>query len=431
MDHFTYRDGVLHAEDVAIPRIAAVVGTPFYCYSTATLTHHYRVFSGAFAGLPVRICYAVKANGNLSVIRTLAELGAGADVVSEGEMRRSLAAGVPAADIVFSGVGKTRDEIAAALDAGIGQFNIESEAELAVVAEIAAARGRTARIAIRVNPDVDAATHAKITTGKYENKFGVAWPAARALYAAAAAAPALDVVGVAVHIGSQIIDLAPFERAFTTAVAIVRTLREDGHDIRRLDLGGGLGIPYDSRIPPSPADYGAMVRRVTAGIDCELVLEPGRVIVGNAGLLVCRVIYGKETAGHAFVIVDAGMNDLIRPALYDAHHDIVPVSSGDDIASRRQVDIVGPICESGDVFARGRLMPPLVTDDLLAIRSAGAYGAVMASTYNARRLVPEVIVRGNEFAVVRHRPTFEEMLAAERLPPWQAATGTAVPTPSR
>lgn len=418
MDHFTYKNGVLHAEDVPVPALADAVGTPFYCYSTATLQRHYRVFADALTGLDAGIFYAVKANDNLAVIRTLADEGAGADVVSEGEIRKVRAAGVAPDKIVFSGVGKTRAEMASALDAGILQFNVESEPELDALSEVAAGRNASVDIAIRINPDVDAGTHKKISTGRKENKFGIPWPEARAAFAKAADLPGLNVRGVAIHIGSQLTQLAPFERAFTIAVDAVRQLRSDGHQIDRLDLGGGLGIPYGEADPPAPADYGAMVKRVTAGLDCRLMFEPGRLIVANAGILVTRVIYVKPSPDKTFVITDAAMNDLIRPTLYGAHHEVVPVLQARAEGSPQTVDIVGPVCETGDILAENRAFPMPLADDLLVLRSAGAYAAVMASTYNARPLVPEVMVRGATHAIVRERQTYDAMLATNKLPDW-------------
>ncbi len=365
------------------------------------------------------ICYALKANSNLAVICTLAKLGAGADVVSEGELRRALAAGVPVGKIVFSGVGKGEDEMALALDAGIHQFNIESEPELEVLADMAAARGRRAPVAIRLNPDVDAGTHAKIDTGRKENKFGIAIDRAHAVFARAAELPGLAIVGVAVHIGSQLTDLAPFRAAFERVAELVADLRADGHPIRRLDLGGGLGIPYhDDDVPPSPTDYAAMVREVAEPLGCEVVLEPGRLLVGNAGVLVTRVIYVKEGSTRGFVIVDAAMNDLLRPTLYDAYHAIIPVREPEDGAPTRALDVVGPVCETGDIFAAQRPLPPLQPGDLLAICSTGAYGAVMASGYNTRLPAPEVLVRGDAHAVVRPRPSYDEVLGQELMPDW-------------
>lgn len=428
MDHFAYRGGVLHAEDVPLPRIAAAVGTPAYVYSTATMARHYRVFADGFAGADALICYALKANSNQAVIRTFAELGAGADVVSLGELKRALAAGVPADKIVFAGVGKTREEMAAALEAGIFQFNVESEPELELLSEVAESRGLVAPVAVRVNPDVDALTHAKISTGKRENKFGIPWDRARAVYERARGLPGVKAVGVAVHIGSQLTELAPFERAFRRVGELASGLREAGHPIERLDLGGGLGIPYQAganAMPPLPADYAAMARRTVGGLGFKLVLEPGRLLVGNAGVLLARVIYVK-TEGRRFVIIDAAMNDLIRPSMYDAWHDVAPVRESAGEAAE-PADIVGPICESADVLAANRPVPPLAPDDLIAIRSAGAYGAVMSSTYNTRALAPEVLVQGAEFAVVRRRQTLDELIALDALPPWLDAPKRSAP----
>jgi len=420
MNHFTYRDGVLCAEDVPLPDIAKVVGTPFYCYSTATLERHYRVFEAAMPKGTL-IAYAVKANGNLSVVKTLANLGAGADIVSVGELKRVMAGGVPPSKIVFSGVGKKRDEIAAALDAGIFQFNVESEAELDVINEIALAKGKHAAVALRVNPDVDARTHAKISTGKAENKFGIGWSRAQAAYAYAAKLPGIEVVGVAVHIGSQVTELEPFRQTFAKVVELVRALRGAGHKISRVDLGGGLGVPYkEGMTPPDPESYGALVREAVAGLDAQLTVEPGRLITANAGVLISEVTYVKQGDEKAFIILDAGMNDLIRPALYDAWHDIVPVRQPAPDAQRRVYDIVGPVCESTDLFARDRELPALAAGDLVAILSTGAYGAVQASGYNARPLAPEILVRGRQFAVTRPRQSVEETMAQERWPDWLA-----------
>ena len=419
-----HRAGLLHAEDAAVPDIAAAVGTPFYLYSSATLVRHWRLFDEALAWAPDRlVCFAVKACGNLAVLRTLAAEGAGMDVVSGGELARALAAGVPGERIVFSGVGKTREEMRAALEAGVRQFNVESSPELDALSEVAASLGATAPIALRVNPDVDAGTHDKISTGRRGDKFGVPIEDAPALYARAAALPGVEAVGVDVHIGSQIAELAPFEAAYRKVADLTRALRAEGHAIRRLDLGGGLGIPYarTNAAPPLPSDYGAMVRRAVGDLGCEIDIEPGRLIAGNAGLLVSRVIYAKPGAtpdAPAFLILDAAMNDLLRPAMYGAHHDIVPVREAAPGAEPALYDVVGPVCESGDTFARARPMAPLASGDLVAFRSAGAYGAVMASEYNARPLVPEVLVRGDRWAVVRPRPSVEEMLARDRLPDW-------------
>jgi len=417
MNHFTFRDGVMHAEDVAIAEIAGVVGTPFYCYSSATLERHFRVFEAAMPAGTL-IAYAVKANGNVAVIKTLAKLGAGADIVSGGELKRALAAGVPPAKIVFSGVGKTRAEIAVALDASILQFNVESEDELDIIDEIARAKGVRAPVALRVNPDVDARTHAKISTGKAENKFGISLSRAAAAYAHAEKRANITPVGVAVHIGSQVTDLAPFRAAFAKLADLVRTLRAAGHQVTRLDLGGGLGVPYErGLIPPEPARYGEVVREAVAGLDVELTVEPGRLITANAGVLIAEVIRVKRGDEKEFIILDAGMNDLIRPALYDAWHEIVPVRERQG-APRRAYDVVGPVCESADLFARDRELPAVEAGDLVAILSAGAYGAVQASGYNARPPAPEVLVRGRQYAVTRPRQSVEETIARERLPDW-------------
>ncbi|MCH8683819.1 diaminopimelate decarboxylase [Pedomonas mirosovicensis] len=420
MRHFAYRDGQLFAEDVPVAKMAEAVGTPFYCYSTATLERHFDVFAQSLEGLDALVCFAVKSNSNQAVISTLARRGAGADVVSLGELKRALAAGVPSERIVFSGVGKTREEMAAGLQAGIYQFNVESEPELDALSEVASGLGLTANIAFRVNPDVDAKTHAKISTGKAENKFGVPWDRAREIYARAAALPGIRVVGVDVHIGSQLTDLMPFEEAFARVGKLIQMLREDGHAIERADLGGGLGIPYyeDSEAPPLPIAYGAMVNRITHNWGVRLILEPGRLIVGNAGILVTRVIYVKQATKKTFVVVDAAMNDLIRPSLYDAHHDIAPVAEPQAITPRITATLVGPVCETGDTFATDREMPAVKEGDLVVLHSAGAYGAVMASTYNTRLLVPEVLVKGGEFAVVRPRPTYDDLIGLDRLPPW-------------
>lgn len=420
MDHFAYRDGVLCAEDVPLARIAGAVGTPAYVYASATIERHYGVFAEAFAGVEATVCYAVKANGNLAVVRTLADLGAGADVVSGGELTLALAAGVPAGRIVFSGVGKTAGEIATALRAGVMQINVESEPELDLVAETARGLGVQAPVAFRVNPDVDAGTHHKISTGRGEDKFGIEWAAARAVAARAAAMPGIDVVGVAVHIGSQLTDLGPFRAAFQRLRDLVGTLRADGHDIRTVDAGGGLGIPYggDLTPPPSPAEYADAVKAAFGDLGCRVLLEPGRVLMGNAGVLLTRVVRVKEGATRTFVVVDAAMNDLLRPTLYGAHHDLVPVTRPADGAETHEVDVVGPICETGDTFARGCALPPVADGDLLVFRTAGAYSAAMASTYNARPLVPEVMVRGDAFAVVRERMAIDDLLALQRLPEW-------------
>ena len=420
MDHFLYRNGILHAEDVPLPEIAAAVGTPFYVYSTATLTRHYQLFKDALDGVPNMVCYAMKANSNQAVLKVLADLGAGMDVVSGGEYARAKAAGVPGDRIVFSGVGKTREEIRAALEGGIRQFNIESEPEMMVISEIADSMGVTAPVTIRVNPDVDARTHEKIATGKSENKFGIPIARAREVYALAASLPGLEVIGIDVHIGSQLVELEPFEMAYQKVAELTRVLRADGHDIRRLDLGGGLGIPYtrSNEAPPLPLDYGALIKRSVEGLDVEVEIEPGRLIAGNAGLLVTSVIYLKEGEGRNFLIVDAAMNDLIRPSMYAAYHDIDPVVEPAPGTERQPFDIVGPVCESGDTFAKGREMTPMVAGDLMAFRSAGAYGAVMSSEYNTRALIPEVLVKDDQFAVIRARPTFDEMINRDIVPEW-------------
>jgi diaminopimelate decarboxylase len=420
MDHFLYRDGALHAEDVPVAEIAAAVGTPFYVYSTATLLRHFRLFDEALEGVDHLVCYAMKAASNLAILRTLAEVGAGMDVVSEGEYRRARAAGVPGERIVFSGVGKTEGEIEIALDGGVRQFNVESEPELHKISAVAQKLGKTAPITIRVNPDVDARTHAKIATGKSENKFGIPIARAREVYALAASLPGLEVIGIDVHIGSQLTELEPFEAAYLKVAELTGVLRADGHDIRRLDLGGGLGIPYTrgNAAPPLPLDYGALIKRTVGHLGCEIEIEPGRLIVGNAGLMVSRVIYVKSGEGRDFLILDGAMNDLIRPAMYDAYHDIDPVIEPVAGVDRAPFDIVGPVCESGDTFARQRMMPPLEAGDLVAFRSAGAYGAVMASEYNSRPLIPEVLVKGDQFAVIRRRPTFDEMMNRDTIPEW-------------
>ena len=419
MHHFTYRGGVLHAEDVNLSALADEVGTPFYCYSTATLERHYHVFADAFAFGDALICYAIKSNSNVAVLRTLGRLGAGMDVVSEGELRRARAAGVPGERIVFSGVGKTRAEMAYALDEGIFAFNVESEAELRHLSEVAAANDYKARIAFRVNPDVDAKTHHKIATGRAEDKFGVPLREAPALYDLARRLPGIEAQGVHMHIGSQITDLAPFGDAFALIADLVTTLRAAGHTISFVNAGGGLGVPYrEEQIPPRPEPYAAIVREKLGKLGCRLLFEPGRLITGNAGILVTRVIYGKVTGVKRFLIVDAAMNDLIRPTLYEAHHDIRPIAEARADAPTTPMDVVGPVCETGDFLAKGRQLPPLGEGDLLAFMTAGAYGAVQSSTYNSRLLVPEVLVKGKEWAVIRPRPTYEAMLKAETMPPW-------------
>lgn len=420
MHHFQYKSGLLHAEDVSLARIADEVGTPFYCYSTATLVRHYEVLSKAFKGQNALICFAVKANSNQAVLKTMARLGAGMDVVSEGELRRARAAGVPASKIIFAGVGKTRGEMAYALDEGILGFNVESEPELLALSEVATAIGRTASIAIRVNPDVDAKTHAKISTGKAENKFGVPYADARRLYAEAAKLPGIKISGIHMHIGSQITDLAPFRDAFRLMADLARDLKADGLALEHLDIGGGLGVPYRGAndIPPTPDEYAAVVKETLGALGLKIVMEPGRMIVGNAGVLVTKVTYVKEGTDKTFTIVDGAMNDLIRPTLYEAYHDIWPVAEARSELAPIQQDIVGPVCETGDYLAEDRALPPFETGDLISVMTAGAYGAVMSSTYNSRLLIPEVLVDGDNYAVVRPRPTYEDLIASDHLPPW-------------
>ena len=420
MDHFIYKNGALHAEDVAISEVAAAVGTPFYLYSTATLQRHFTVFDEALDGLEHKIFYAMKANDNIAVLRTLAAMGAGMDVVSGGEYAKARAAGVSGDMIVFSGVGKTEAEMRQVLAGGIRQFNVESEPEMRQLSRVATDMGKIAKITLRVNPDVDAKTHAKIATGKSENKFGIPMSQAREAYREAASLSGLEVVGIDVHIGSQLTDLEPYRQAFTKVAELAEALREDGHNIHRLDLGGGLGIPYErsNEAPPLPVEYGQVIRETLGHLECEIEIEPGRLIAGNAGILVSQVIYLKHGEGRDFLIIDAGMNDLIRPAMYEAHHDIIPVIEAAPGVEPAPVDIVGPICETGDTFSKQRAMPPLKSGDLVAFRSAGAYGAVMASEYNARPLIPEVLVQGDQFAVVRARPTYEEMISRDTLPSW-------------
>jgi diaminopimelate decarboxylase len=420
MHHFAYKNGVLHAEDVNLQALAEEVGTPFYCYSTATLERHFRVMDGAFKDTDHLLCYAMKANSNQAVIKTMAVLGAGMDVVSEGELRRALAAGVPARKIVFSGVGKTAKEMAYALREGIACFNVESEPELELLSTVAQRVGQRASVSIRVNPDVDAKTHAKISTGKADNKFGITYLRASEVYARAAALPNIDVTGVDMHIGSQITELAPFEQAFKLMGELVVRLKEEGHNIRHVDLGGGLGVPYrgDNDIPPHPDEYAAMVKRTLGHLGLKYMMEPGRMIVGNAGIMVSRVIYVKENEGKTFVVQDAAMNDLIRPTLYDAYHEILAVDEGRNETSL-EADMVGPVCETGDYFAKSRRMPKFEQGDLVAILTAGAYGAVQSGTYNTRPLIPEILVKDDQFAVVRPRQTYEELIGLDRFAPWQ------------
>lgn len=420
MDHFLYRDGILHAEDVAIPQIARRVGTPFYVYSAATLRRHIGLFAEALDWAEHLVCFAVKSNSNLAVLKLLGDMGAGMDVVSEGEYRRALAAGVPGDRIVFSGVGKTRDEMRLALTHGIRQFNLESEPEMRALSHVATEMGVIAPVTVRVNPNVDAKTHAKISTGKSENKFGIPIARARDVYAEIATLPGLKAVGIDVHIGSQLTELEPFRQAYQKVAELTEALRADGHDITRLDLGGGLGIPYERSnfAPPLPLEYGQMVRETVGHLGCEIEIEPGRLVSGNAGLMVTSVIYVKKGEGQDFLIVDAGMNDLVRPAMYEAHHDIIPVIEATPGQEKARYDIVGPICETGDTFAKRRDLDSLEADDLIVFRSAGAYGAVMASEYNSRPLIPEVLVMGDQFEVIRARPTYEDMLGRDTIPSW-------------
>ncbi|MBT9370808.1 diaminopimelate decarboxylase [Rhizobium sp. CSW-27] len=420
MNHFHYIDGVLHAENVAIPEIAKAVGTPFYCYSTATLERHYRVFSEAFGDVDAMVCYAMKANSNQAVLKTLGRLGAGVDVVSGGELRRALAAGIPASRIMFSGVGKTPAEMDLALEAGIYCFNVESEPELEVLNLRALKLGRKAHVSFRINPDVDARTHAKISTGKKENKFGISYERARAVYAHAATLDGITVSGIDMHIGSQITELQPFEDAFRLLRELVETLRGDGHRIDHVDIGGGLGIPYkdDNNPPPLPDAYAGIVKAQLKSLNCKIVTEPGRLIVGNAGILVTEVLYVKDAGDKTFVIVDGAMNDLIRPTLYEAYHGIRPVIIPADDTPRIKADVVGPVCETGDYLALDRDMARPQAGDLFAVGSAGAYGAVQAGTYNSRLLVPEVLVRGSEFHVVRPRGSYEDLIGLDSVPAW-------------
>ena len=420
MDHFIYRNGILHAEDVAITEIAAAVGTPFYVYSQATLTRHFRVFDEALNGMNHLICYAMKANSNIAILKILGDLGAGMDVVSGGEYLRAKAAGISGDKIVFSGVGKTREEMALAIKNGIRQFNVESEAELKVLNEVALSLGAIAPITLRVNPDVDAKTHAKIATGKSENKFGIPILKAQKVYSIAASMEAIDVVGIDVHIGSQLTDLEPFRLAYKKVAELTKVLRQDGHNIRRLDLGGGLGIPYESsnQSPPLPEDYAKVIHETVGDLDCEIEIEPGRLLTGNAGLMVSSVIYNKSGEGRDFMIVDAAMNDLIRPALYEAYHEIIPVIESTENSETQDYDIVGPVCETGDTFANKRALTPVADGEMVAFRSAGAYGAVMASEYNTRPLIPEILVHGDQFSLIRDRPSIEAIIKRDIIPDW-------------
>ena len=419
MNHFEYINGELYAEGVAIREMADKVGTPFFCYSTATLERHYHVYADAFEGLDATVCFAVKANSNQAVLKTLANLGAGADVVSVGEMRRALRAGMPPAKIIFSGVGKADAEMREALAADIAQINVESIPELVELNEVAIDMGKKARIALRVNPHVDAKTHEKIATGKAENKFGIDWTRAIEVYRDAAKMDGIEVTGIAMHIGSQLTDLAPFREAFTRLAGLVEQLRSEGIDIRNLDLGGGLGIAYQGETPPLPDAYGQMVRETVGHLGCHITLEPGRLIAGNAGIMVSRVMYIKEGEAKRFVILDAAMNDLIRPTLYGAYHEIIPVDEQGDGDKQVKVDVVGPVCETGDTFGKDRDLPDdLKAGDLVAVMSAGAYGAVMSSTYNTRALTPEVLVKGNNFAIVRPRQEIDDLINMDQVPSW-------------
>jgi diaminopimelate decarboxylase len=420
VNHFEYRNGVLHAENVPVPEIAAAVGTPFYLYSTATLERHIRVFQEAFSDVDSLVCYAMKANSNQAVLKTLGRMGAGIDVVSEGELRRALAAGIPADRIMFSGVGKKPREMDYALDAGIYCFNVESEPELEVLNERALAKGKRAPVSFRINPDVDAKTHAKISTGKKENKFGISYERARAVYQRAASLPGIEVTGIDMHIGSQITELQPFDDAFRLLRELVEALRTDGHHIEHVDIGGGLGIPYklDNNPPPRPEAYSQVVKNQLKGLNCKIVTEPGRLIVGNAGILITEVIYVKDGGEKTFVIVDAAMNDLIRPTLYEAWHEIAPVTISAAHAPRIRADVVGPVCETGDYLALDREMAMPKPGDLLSVGSAGAYGAVQAGMYNSRPLIPEVLVKDDAFHVIRARPSYDEIIGADSLPDW-------------
>ena len=420
MDHFIYRNGVLHAEDVAITEIAASVGTPFYVYSQATLTRHFRVFDEALNGLKHLICYAMKANSNIAILKILGDLGAGMDVVSGGEYLRAKAAGVPGNRIVFSGVGKTREEMALAIKNGIRQFNVESETELKVLNEVALSLSAIAPITLRVNPDVDAKTHAKIATGKSENKFGIPIAKSQEVYALAASMEGIEVVGIDVHIGSQLTDLEPFRLAYEKVAELTKTLRQDGHNIRRLDLGGGLGIPYENsnQSPPTPEDYAKVIHETVGNLDCEIEIEPGRLLAGNAGLMISSVIYNKSGEGRDFMIVDAAMNDLIRPAMYEAYHEIIPVLESNAQSKTSDYDVVGPVCETGDTFAKKRTLTSVADGEMVAFRSAGAYGAVMASEYNTRPLIPEVLVHEDQFSIIRKRPSVESIIKRDLIPDW-------------
>ena len=421
MDHFLYRDSALYAEDVPVAQIAAAVGTPFYLYSSATLLRHFKLLDDALEGMDHLICYAMKAASNQAILKLLGDAGAGMDVVSGGEYARARAAGIASERIVFSGVGKTRAEMEIVIKGGVRQFNVESEPEMRLLSQVASEMGKIVPITIRINPDVDAKTHVKISTGKKEDKFGIPISRAREVYAVAASLPSIKIVGIDVHIGSQLTDLEPFGLAYEKVAKLTEVLRADGHEIKRLDLGGGLGIPYgnSNEHPPTPEQYGALIREKVGHLGCEIEIEPGRFITGNAGLLVSEVIYVKEGADRDFLIVDGAMNDLIRPAMYGAHHEIVPLVEPTAGINYQVYDVVGPVCESGDTFAKGRALPQMQAGELIAFRSAGAYGAVMASEYNSRPLVPEVMVKGDQFAIIRARPSLEDIIKRDIIPEWQ------------
>ena len=421
MDHFLYRDSALYAEDVPVAQIAAAVGTPFYLYSSATLLRHFKLLDDALEGMDHLICYAMKAASNQAILKLLGDAGAGMDVVSGGEYARARAAGIASERIVFSGVGKTRAEMEIVIKGGVRQFNVESEPEMRLLSQVASEMGKIVPITIRINPDVDAKTHVKISTGKKEDKFGIPISRAREVYAVAASLPSIKIVGIDVHIGSQLTDLEPFGLAYEKVAKLTEVLRADGHEIKRLDLGGGLGIPYgnSNEHPPTPEQYGALIREKVGHLGCEIEIEPGRFITGNAGLLVSEVIYVKEGEDREFLIVDGAMNDLIRPAMYGAHHEIVPLVEPTTGMNYQIYDVVGPVCESGDTFAKGRALPQMQAGELIAFRSAGAYGAVMASEYNSRPLVPEVMVKGDQFAIIRARPSLEDIIKRDIIPEWQ------------
>ncbi len=421
MHHFTYKSGILHAENTPVPDIAAQVGTPFYCYSTATIVRHFKVFDEPFGDIDHLTCYAMKANSNQAVIKTLGDIGAGMDIVSGGELKRALAAGIGAEKIIFSGVGKTEIEISDALEAGILCFNVESESELHLISLVATATRKTANISLRINPDVDAKTHAKIATGKAENKFGIPWTRAQEVYALAASLPGMKVCGIDLHIGSQIVDLEPYRIAYERIGELVGILRNDGHDIQHVDLGGGLGVPYrdGDNEPPLPSEYADVIKKAVGSLGCKIITEPGRLIAGNAGILVARVVHMKHGENKHFAIIDAAMNDILRPTLYEAHHEILSVRQPLAETDTQIVDVVGPVCETGDYIATGRELPVLKQNDLVAIMTAGAYGAVQSGTYNTRALIPEVLVNDDQFAIVRRRMEVEDIIELDQTAPWQ------------